>query len=202
MIVNAVALRHVYGVWISTSRRVPAPEDSMSALLALVALLSTANAAPMVITLDSGGTVRGELAWYEYGGDCQISVTEGELMGSILVVPCDRLTRIERPLAAEPATDFAPVIATALQEEVVAEAPIAAAPPTAPALPALEDGPGLALPVEADAYAVPNAPVPLDARVTIDPALLDEHPEARVASPPRAPTVRVPPSSTGATVGW
>lgn len=174
----------------------------MSALLALAALLSTASAAPMLITLDSGGTVRGELAWYEYGGDCQISVTEGELVGSILVVPCARLTRIERPLAAEPSDGFAPVTPTAVQEEVVTEAEVAAA----PTLPALEDGPGLALPVEADAFAVPTAPstdgVPLDSRVTVDPALLGDRPETRVPSPPRAPTVRVPPSTTGATVGW
>lgn len=51
--------------------------------------LSTALAG--TITLDTGTVVEGDLAVYEHQGSCQLSVTDGGLRGSILVLPCSRL---------------------------------------------------------------------------------------------------------------
>jgi hypothetical protein len=51
--------------------------------------ISTALAG--TITLDTGAVVEGDLAVYEHQGNCQVSVTDGGLQGSILVLPCSRL---------------------------------------------------------------------------------------------------------------
>jgi len=54
------------------------------------------------ITLDSGATIEGDLARYEFGGDCQISVTEGDLSGVILIVPCHRVESFVRTAVRVP----------------------------------------------------------------------------------------------------
>ncbi len=66
----------------------------MLAMLILLAPLTTARAD--VLTLDSGATIEGDLARYEFGGDCQIGVTEGELLGAIVIVPCHRVVSFVR----------------------------------------------------------------------------------------------------------
>jgi hypothetical protein len=66
----------------------------MLALLIVLASLTTARAD--VLTLDSGATIEGDLARYEFGGDCQIGVTEGELLGAIVIVPCHRVVSFVR----------------------------------------------------------------------------------------------------------
>ena len=83
-------------------------------LPALVALLSgPAHAA--TIQLDTGASVEGDLAVYKLDGDCQISVTDGPLTGSILIVPCARVTRFERsPAPALVVAVEAPEAATVL----------------------------------------------------------------------------------------
>lgn len=58
----------------------------------LLASLASADS----ITLDTGATIEGDLARYEYGGDCQLSVTEGDLSGVILIVPCHRVQSFVR----------------------------------------------------------------------------------------------------------
>lgn len=60
----------------------------------LLALASLAYADS--ITLDTGATIEGDLARYELGGDCQVSVTEGELAGVIVIVPCHRVASFVR----------------------------------------------------------------------------------------------------------
>jgi hypothetical protein len=67
-------------------------------MLALLAPLALADS----ITLDSGATIEGDLARYEFGGDCQISVTDGELAGVILIVPCHRVQSFVRTAVRAP----------------------------------------------------------------------------------------------------
>lgn len=52
------------------------------------------------ITLETGVTIEGDLARYELGGDCQVSVTEGDYQGVIVIVPCHRIAAFVR--AARP----------------------------------------------------------------------------------------------------
>lgn len=142
----------------------------LSALL--LALSSHARAD--TISLDTGATLTGDLARYELGGDCQISVTQGDLRGVILVLPCRRIqsfVRAEPParpaLADAPAPPAdAPVVADVpplAARPVVREIPLepAAPPLPAPVIPPLgvpQAGP-LDLPgVPADLPAAPGAP--------------------------------------------
>lgn len=82
----------------------------MLSILALLAPLALAD----TLTLDSGATVEGALTRYEPDGECRIAVTQGELAGTALVLPCARLRSFERHLP-----DFAPVSAVPVQEEVI-----------------------------------------------------------------------------------
>ena len=125
---------------------------------ALILALSPAIARADSISLDTGATLTGDLARYELGGDCQISVTQGELRGVILVLPCrciQSFVRAEPPaqpvFADAPALADAPILAA---EPVVREAPLEPAPPIpAPVIPPL------GLPVEPAAPAgLPEVP--------------------------------------------
>jgi hypothetical protein len=69
-------------------------------LLASLAVLAPARADS--ITLDSGATIEGDLARYEFGGDCQLSVTEGPLTGVIVIVPCHRVQSFMRTSVRTP----------------------------------------------------------------------------------------------------
>lgn len=60
----------------------------------LLTLLGAAHAD--TITLDTGAAIQGDLARFEFGGDCQISVTEGDLAGVIIIVPCQRVESFAR----------------------------------------------------------------------------------------------------------
>ena len=83
----------------------------MLALLASLALADT-------ITLDTGAVIEGDLARYELGGDCQVSVTEGPLTGVILIAPCHRVLAFVR------SPDAAPRVLAAVETTVV-EVPLA-----------------------------------------------------------------------------
>lgn len=89
----------------------------MFTLFAAMALADT-------ITLDSGAIIEGDLARYEMGGDCQVSVTEGPLVGVIVIVPCHRVQAFVRT---------GPVAVPVLAGIVVPEAPVAE--PPAPMMP-------------------------------------------------------------------
>lgn len=198
-------------------------------MFTLLALCMAAFASPMLLTMDTGAEIRGELAMYQYGGDCQISVSEGPLNGAILIVPCARLQRFERDpseaavevsysdIADEPASEPAPaaeLAATpALFEERLDSEPMALdalqqAEPT-DALAAEQRSEALALPEETDELLDENAQartgeiegVPVDDRVSVDPALMDDRgSRGREPAPSRAPTMRPPTNS--ATMGW
>ncbi len=84
----------------------------MFTLLATMALADT-------ITLDSGAVIEGDLARYEMGGDCQVSVTEGPLVGVILIVPCHRVQAFVRTGPVE-----APILAAVVVPEVPVAEPL------------------------------------------------------------------------------
>ncbi len=66
----------------------------------VLALALTARAD--TISLDTGATIEGDLARYEVGGDCQISIGEGPLTGAILIVPCHRVASFVRTQNRKP----------------------------------------------------------------------------------------------------
>lgn len=75
------------------------------------------------VTLDTGATVEGDLARYELGGDCQLTVGEGPLTGAILIVPCHRVVSFVRtptatPVAVQPAIEAEPEVAEVVEEPV------------------------------------------------------------------------------------
>ncbi len=164
----------------------------------LLALTLTAFADS--ITLDTGVTIEGDLARYEFGGDCQISVTEGELRGVILIVPCHRVEAFVRTTPAVPT----PIGLTSVAPREPAPRSSAAPPPTvspdpaptpaaAPAVAELSADPGpstetvplaAAAPIE-ESEPVAPAPVPLGAPRPA-PAMGDVDDE----SPPDAETAR------------
>lgn len=84
----------------------------MFTLLAAMALADT-------ITLDSGAVIEGDLARYEMGGDCQVSVTEGPLVGVIVIVPCHRVQAFVRTGPVE-----VPVLAAIVAPEVPVAEPV------------------------------------------------------------------------------
>lgn len=67
-------------------------------LFALLVAVAQAD----TITLDTGATIEGDLARYEFGGDCQVSVTEGPLTGTIVIVPCHRVESFVRTQVRTP----------------------------------------------------------------------------------------------------
>lgn len=169
----------------------------------LALLLSVAMAD--TLTLDSGARLVGELATYEQGGNCYISVTDGDLKGSIVVVMCDQIRSFERGerlvAAAEPVAEPVadPVAADPVPEEVLpAAAPVVmeamtAPEPSAPPETVVAEAEPLpaAAPVVAEPVAAPIAaaePIAaegvLTGAVEVDPAL------ANPPEPAAAPTWR------------
>jgi hypothetical protein len=73
-----------------------------------LALALAGTALADTITLDTGAAIEGDLARYELGGDCQISVTEGALQGVIVIVPCHRVRAFVR-LDSVPPAPLAPM---------------------------------------------------------------------------------------------
>ena len=48
------------------------------------------------ITLDTGAVVEGNLSRYVQGGNCEVTVTQAELTGVVLTVPCYRVQSFVR----------------------------------------------------------------------------------------------------------
>ncbi|MSQ03823.1 MAG: hypothetical protein EXR71_18370 [Myxococcales bacterium] len=85
----------------------------MFILIASVAFADT-------VTLDNGTLLAAALARYELDGDCQMTMTEGELEGAIVIVPCYRVLSFTRtsnsaPLVLRAQTTDAVVDAGALE---------------------------------------------------------------------------------------
>jgi hypothetical protein len=112
-------------------------------MLLLLAALTAPLAHADSITLDTGATIEGDLARYEFGGDCQISVTEGELSGVILIVPCHRVQSFMRTAVRTP-------VPIGLEEEAVqVSAATSAAPPAVVDAPSASEPVGAAVAAEA-----------------------------------------------------
>ncbi len=166
------------------------------------------------ITLDSGATIEGDLARYEFGGDCQISVTEGELSGVILIVPCHRVEAFVRTNPVVPAPigltsmappSYAPARATPVAPVAVREVapqPVAAAVVEAPAvaelnaeaeaLPVTDTAPVAAVPAVEESAPVETSAVAPYGGLTPRPApamgsVDAEEDEAPEATPSRRP---------------
>lgn len=85
------------------------------------------------ITLDTGGVVEGELAHYEHGGDCRVSVDDGPLQGAIVIVPCYRVVSFVRTSRGPPPAVGAPAAATSPPSEPPpASVPVPTAAPLPP----------------------------------------------------------------------
>jgi hypothetical protein len=144
-----------------------------------LALILSASAD--TITLDSGALIEGDLARYEFGGDCQISVTEGDLRGVILIVPCHRVQAFVRTdtTAPVPIGLAAPV---GPKEEV---APVAARP--APV--AVQPAPVAAEPAEVATAPTAAEPAEADANEPADVAMTPAVVESEPAQPRPAPSM-------------
>lgn len=187
-------------------------------MLVLLASLALADS----ITLDTGATIEGDLARYEFGGDCQLSVTEGELAGVILIVPCHRVQSFVRtavrapvPIGLEAEVARAAVAGSAVAGEAAGGAVAAGEAAYPVAVEAIEEVP-LGEPEAAPIFAEPDAPIeeaaasegaefaeapaafydeplfPVDAATPIAP----EAPPVPVAAP-RAPAPSLTPPSDG-----
>ena len=121
----------------------------------LMPMLAHANT---TFTLDSGAELHGELLEYHLEGSCQIAVVDGELAGTIMVVPCERIARFERT-APPPAPAPALAPPAPIEEEVVDLAP---APPLIPETVPVEEAPFATAPETPEpppmAAAAPPAP--------------------------------------------
>ncbi len=93
----------------------------MLALLASLALADT-------ITLDTGAVIEGDLARYELGGDCQVSVAEGPLTGVILIAPCHRVLAFVRSPDSTPRVLAAVAPAAVATVEPAVETPVVEVP--------------------------------------------------------------------------
>ncbi|MFT5679367.1 MAG: hypothetical protein ACI8RZ_000271 [Myxococcota bacterium] len=140
-------------------------------------------------TLDNGAVIEGRMVVYNYGGECQMSITEGDLVGSIVLIPCDRITSFSRGSQTPAPPMEAPTLTAAVIEQALmdpaevipVEAPmvaeeVAAAPPIVEVI---------AIPVEA---AFSEEPVELAEAPAPEPvpeatAPIEEAPEAMAATP-------------------
>lgn len=126
------------------------------------------------ITLDTGVAIEGDLARYEFGGDCQISVTEGDLGGVIVIVPCRRVASFVRTEVREP--------------EVIGRVDPPAAPPAPVAPPAVAAAPPVAPPAPVALVAAPvEEPAPVEAQVVADAPYAGEPVYELPVDPPPAP---------------
>ncbi len=88
------------------------------------------------ITIDTGATIDADLARYEADGDCQLSVTDGDLLGVIVILPCSRIVAFQRTERPKPVVYGAvmpldmPVSGAVTQEE-----PVEPTEPTEPQMP-------------------------------------------------------------------
>jgi hypothetical protein len=128
------------------------------------------------LQLDNGAVLVGQLAAYDRAGECRIEISQGELAGASVVVPCSRITRFEREKPAAFVRVGPP--------PAPAPAPAPAAPPPEPVVEA-----AIALPAAPPPVMVPEIPVeivdhpteiPEDVEVPVDAVSEeDEEPPAR-----------------------
>jgi hypothetical protein len=154
-------------------------------MLLLLASLTVLPAHADSITLDTGATIEGDLARYELGGDCQLSVTEGELSGVILIVPCHRVQSFMRTAVRTP-------VPIGLEEEALQVSSAGSdAPPAVVDVPAVVDAPAASEPV--------GAAVAAEASPSEDDLFYDDAPTA--SAPPSRSAPAMAPTAPNAPTG-
>jgi hypothetical protein len=79
-------------------------------------------------TLDNGAVIEGQMVVYNYAGECQMSITNGDLVGSIVIIPCDRIASFSKGAAVPAPPMEAPALSAASMAEAFSEPAPAVAP--------------------------------------------------------------------------
>lgn len=190
-------------------------------------LMMNMTASADTFTLDNGAVIEGQMVVYNYAGECQMSVTSGDLVGSIVLIPCDRIASFSkgapRPAPPMEAPSLSPL---AIEEAISGDAPVAAGVEPAPvAAVVIDASPVESIPVEEISPAPPVvavASVPVEAPYAaeaIEPVAavpmgvdaeepIEAAPEAVAATPwsdasgqPAAGRIRVEPSPAERSIG-
>lgn len=150
------------------------------------------------VTIDTGATLQADLARYEAGGDCQLSVSEGELQGVIVILPCARVVAFSRAPGAMATAHAVPLAPPAVAPVAAGLAPIAAPTPASVAA-APAPGPGVTeVPIlAATAAVIPDAPLemPVSPQAPATPPMPDSI--AALAADDFAAPLSVPPAPEG-----
>ena len=164
-------------------------------------LMMSMSANADTFTLDSGAVIEGEMVVYNYGGECQMSVMDGDLVGAIVLIPCDRIVSFSKtPTTPAPPMEAPALTAAAVEAAVtplaaplevvppvageeVLEVEVVAAPPEVVAVTSEpEVAPFAAQPAEAPVAAPAEAPVAAPAEEVVA-APIEEEPEAMASTP-------------------
>ena len=156
-------------------------------------LMMSMSANADTFTLDSGAVIEGEMVVYNYGGECQMSVMDGDLVGAIVLIPCERIVSFSKtPTTPAPPMEAPALTAAAVEAAVtplaapleivppvageeVLEVEVVAAPPEVVAVTSEpEVAPFAAQPAE--------APVAAPAEEVVE-APIEEEPEAMASTP-------------------
>jgi len=99
-------------------------------------LMMNMTASADTFTLDNGAVIEGQMVVYNYSGECQMSITSGDLVGSIVIIPCDRIASFSKDSAVPAPPMEAPALSAAAVEDALSEPtvlvePTAESPPVA-----------------------------------------------------------------------
>jgi hypothetical protein len=94
-------------------------------------LMMNMTASADTFTLDNGAVIEGQMVVYNYAGECQMSITNGDLVGSIVIIQCDRIASFSKGAAVPAPTMEAPVLTALALTDVLSEPAPAVAPVTA-----------------------------------------------------------------------
>jgi hypothetical protein len=93
-------------------------------------LMMNMTASADTFTLDNGAVIEGQMVVYNYAGECQMSITNGDLVGSIVIIQCDRIASFSKGAAVPAPTMEAPALSAAASTDVLSEPAPAVAPVT------------------------------------------------------------------------
>ena len=158
----------------------------MVVVLALMANVALADR----VELESGAVLEARMSAFDRDGDCALTVTEGELAGAMVVVPCTEVVRFQQVTSeAPPLVDLEDEPVEALSAAPEPAAPEPAAPePAAEAVELEVDAAGappvlLVQELPSEAVEAPPALTELDQTPTDAPAAVEESPPALAVSP-------------------
>ena len=127
-------------------------------------LIMSISANADTFTLDNGAVIEGQMVVYNYGGECQMSIIEGALVGSIVIIPCDRIDSFSRSRATlAPPMEVPSLTAAAIEQALTEPAVIVAEPVPVELAIVAEPVPVAApVPVEEVAEAPIEEPLPVE----------------------------------------